>query len=121
MIPVIKAVKMQRCQQFLKWDGISPIRASSAEPSRECAICHAVRRKLNRDHSHRTGLDRGYLCRRCNLGLGWIEKALSSGDSDCAFQALKKWFRKPHRQAVLKYLERFPRLSGGNQYRMRYE
>ena len=89
------------------------IHASSVETLGRfrCSICQIIRHKLLRDHSHVTGLDRSYLCRRCNLGLGWIEKALSANDTDRAFRALKKWFRKAHRLAALAYLDRFPQLS----------
>lgn len=34
-----------------------------------CAICREDKR-LYRDHDHSTGLDRGYLCHNCNVGLG---------------------------------------------------
>lgn len=34
-----------------------------------CAICQRET-TLHRDHDHATGLDRSFLCRTCNLGLG---------------------------------------------------
>jgi Recombination endonuclease VII len=41
-----------------------------------CGICGAIpgpRRRLDRDHDHRTGLARGLLCHRCNRALPpWI-------------------------------------------------
>lgn len=41
-----------------------------------CGICGAVaseRRRLDRDHDHKTGMPRGLLCARCNRALpSWI-------------------------------------------------
>jgi hypothetical protein len=41
---------------------------------KECAICGKVaewgKRGLHRDHDHKTGKTRGYLCHNCNVGLG---------------------------------------------------
>lgn len=35
-----------------------------------CAVCGSDWHKLVEDHDHKTGLVRGYLCRRCNSGEG---------------------------------------------------
>ena len=39
-----------------------------------CEICKQVYPTLHYDHSHVTGLHRGWLCCWCNLKLGWFEK-----------------------------------------------
>ena len=39
-----------------------------------CEICGLVWPKLHYDHSHATGLFRGWLCTWCNQKLGWFEK-----------------------------------------------
>jgi hypothetical protein len=48
-------------------------RTPDVERPTECAICHGPSvnaRRLNRDHDHKTGRERGYLCHNCNIGLG---------------------------------------------------
>ena len=42
-----------------------------------CDICGRTK-KLVWDHSHVTGLDRGWLCFTCNTHLGWFERTYSS-------------------------------------------
>lgn len=37
----------------------------------KCSICHR-QEKLSLDHDHETGHFRGYICRKCNLGLGML-------------------------------------------------
>ena len=39
-----------------------------------CAICeqHPVKKKLARDHNHKTGRFRALLCQHCNQGLGFF-------------------------------------------------
>lgn len=50
--------------------------ATLTAQSGACAICREPskqHRRLSVDHDHRTGLARGLLCHRCNLGLGHFE------------------------------------------------
>jgi hypothetical protein len=39
-----------------------------------CEICGNVYPVLDYDHDHATGQFRGWLCRWCNIKLGWFEK-----------------------------------------------
>lgn len=48
-----------------------------------CAICGSTL-LLSVDHSHETGFNRGILCRRCNLGLGYFDD-----DPDTMLQAIE--------------------------------
>jgi hypothetical protein len=57
-----------------------------------CGICGreaSERRRLDRDHDHRTGLPRGLLCARCN-------------------RALPNWVTSDWLRAAAAYLERTP-------------
>jgi hypothetical protein len=57
--------------------GISPEEQDRlfAEQGGVCAICGENRGKqtLDMDHDHITGKVGGYLCRKCNMGLGYFE------------------------------------------------
>lgn len=51
-----------------------------------CAICLAKDSRLLVDHCHESGVVRGLLCNRCNVGLGFVE----SGFLDNAISYLTK-------------------------------
>jgi hypothetical protein len=42
-----------------------------------CEICGKPSNKLVKDHSHKNGKIRGWLCHSCNLVVGWFEKEYS--------------------------------------------
>jgi Recombination endonuclease VII len=48
-------------------------RAILARQGMACAICKRSDRPLCIDHCHATGKVRGFLCRKCNLGLGYYD------------------------------------------------
>jgi hypothetical protein len=48
-------------------------RAILARQGSACAICKRSDRPLCLDHCHATGKVRGFLCRTCNLGLGYYD------------------------------------------------
>lgn len=58
------------------------------EHNNRCDICACppFKRNLHLDHDHKTGDFRGFLCARCNVGLGWVEKL--SGDRQLLRQML---------------------------------
>src|ERR1041384_3130226 len=39
-----------------------------------CALCHKDAKRLVLDHNHETGRLRKFLCDRCNMFVGWVEK-----------------------------------------------
>ena len=41
-----------------------------------CECCGEVPERLELDHCHRTGEFRGWLCGRCNLGIGMLQDSL---------------------------------------------
>ncbi len=47
---------------------------------KDCDICHSTE-PLHRDHDHKTGLPRGWLCRSCNLALGYFRDNISLLDT----------------------------------------
>ena len=44
----------------------------AAQGSR-CAVCRKKSDVLDVDHDHKSGVVRGLLCRRCNVGLGMLD------------------------------------------------
>lgn len=72
---------LQRKIQSWKHAGIKDMTIEKYNVMREkqmycCAICgtpeHKLKRKLDVDHDHKTGLVRGLLCASCNRGLGYF-------------------------------------------------
>lgn len=53
----------------------STLLPATQEPGDRCAICGEAEkggRKLAKDHCHATGIKRGKLCMKCNVGLGFF-------------------------------------------------
>jgi len=61
-----------------------------------CPICKK-HKLLEVDHDHATGLIRGRVCQRCNLGLGWLESG---------------WL-ETHREAIKAFLTHPPGIAEG--------
>jgi hypothetical protein len=52
-------------------------RAVSPGKDEKCAICGGTSgKRLSYDHCHRTGKFRGWLCTRCNAGIGFFKDDL---------------------------------------------
>lgn len=49
------------------------INPTGEERSGPCEICGKQTEKLRFDHDHATGLFRGWLCHKCNIGLHYVE------------------------------------------------
>jgi len=49
---------------------LQEFRALLAQQADACAICRKSAQRLCVDHCHSTGKVRGFLCHKCNLGLG---------------------------------------------------
>jgi recombination endonuclease VII len=63
--PEVRAKELQRAQARA---GIAD--APAGPMSGRCQICDDWKESLCCDHDHDTGLQRGWLCFRCNMGLG---------------------------------------------------
>lgn len=76
-----------------------------AEQNGGCAICGKPpgKRQLAVDHCHKTGVIRGLLCGRCNLGLGFIETM--------APEAITAYLQKPRDSAIRISAEKHKRLE----------
>lgn len=42
----------------------------------KCLVCGVVGERMAVDHDHTTGLIRGLLCKRCNVGLGFFDDSV---------------------------------------------
>lgn len=59
-----------------------------------CAICHEMcitGERLCIDHDHKTGEVRGLLCKKCNLGIGYLGDDVARVDS--ALQYLARYYK----------------------------
>ena len=85
-----KHISAQRKSHLLRKYGMTPEKYAEMDikQSHLCAICGEPQtpkyRYLDVDHDHRTGKNRGLLCRRCNIKISvlesspeWMEKALA--------------------------------------------
>lgn len=52
---------------------LQEFKALLARQESACAICKTSGRFLHVDHCHATGKVRGFLCNRCNIGLGYYD------------------------------------------------
>lgn len=71
----LKMKDYQRKYRFEKRYGITVDAAKEMliEQDGLCAICYGTEPATHLDHDHRTGTVRGWLCPRCNLGLGHFD------------------------------------------------
>lgn len=78
-----KAISLSKC--IAKSRGYEPLNATAKDLieafTGACHICGIAEVKLDRslcaDHCHETGKFRGWLCHRCNTGLGFLKGNLS--------------------------------------------
>ena len=67
---------------------ISVIKKLLKESNGKCAICGEECSNLHLDHNHKTNKVRGFLCRKCNSGLGFFNDNITIVES--AIKYLKK-------------------------------
>lgn len=67
-----------------------------------CELCRTPSEKLLLDHDHLTGLDRGYLCARCNIGLEMFR------DSPETLTRAIMYLERTTHQLVPRYAQRPP-------------
>ena len=60
-----------------------------------CAICGELAEKLVLDHDHSTGQVRGYLCNRCNLKIGHVERRGGVDISDPFYNQVLDYLHHP--------------------------
>lgn len=78
-------VKAASVRSWRKRAGIPE--ASRPKPA-VCEACDAEGRQMHLDHDHTTGKFRGWLCNRCNLGLGHL------GDTVAALEKTLDYLRR---------------------------
>lgn len=60
-----------------------------------CAICGELAERLVLDHDHSTGQVRGYLCNRCNLKIGHVERRGGVDISDPFYNQVLDYLHHP--------------------------
>lgn len=68
--------------------------ATGESPSGNCEICGLHFKKLHYDHDHDTGLFRGWLCNRCNVGVGML------GDDVDIVRAAETYLRRTKKRSL---------------------
>lgn len=58
-----------------------------ADPNRECGVC-GCKEQLHLDHDHETGEVRGWLCGKCNRGIGLLM------DSSALLERAAAWLKR---------------------------
>jgi hypothetical protein len=64
--------------------------------SQKCGICGEHTTRLNRDHDHKTGKQRGFICAGCNLALGHAKDSANLLEAMAVYlrhhEAEETWF-----------------------------
>ena len=60
-----------------------------------CAICGSLTEKLVLDHDHSTGQVRGFICSRCNIKIGYVEKKGGIEVSDQHYNQILDYLHHP--------------------------
>ena len=60
-----------------------------------CAICGELTEKLVLDHDHSTGQVRGFLCNRCNIKIGYVERKGGVGTSEEFYNQILDYLHHP--------------------------
>ena len=83
-------------QAFKKKEVLRQMEEKAGRPSPSgCEVCHQEYGRLDFDHDHETGMFRGWLCRRCNLMLGYAK------DSPSLLRVLADYVEKPNTKKTL--------------------
>ena len=59
-------------------------------PDKPCEICGVEGKDLHLDHDHQTGLFRGWLCHKCNCGLGNFRDDVTTMQKAIAYLGSKR-------------------------------